>query len=830
MSSSLSKINTIFAVFRVPVTVNHLYDIVPSLWSVLLEALLVRLHQLGVAEKPWQAPPSGLESIRSVVLKLEEITGVSLDHLDLPGILHQQPDVVDDLVDLFWELFKTVEASSSGPAGHSIAPLPSHAEASFIQNLPDFEESLLVQEDPPDMDVSADIQSIVDTNPSSKGKEAVENGADPAPSVSDDSFHSSQRRQIPKLNLSVHEIQELGLGPIGESRGRGYRPRSTSPVKKKKQLRFHIREKKGKPTVGQDDFESPRLRVLRLKKHSIQKQQVRPRVDPDRAKIDSLIQQHKDITAMSWKPPGTSRGRTAGIQSEPDELSMLEAASDDWGESLSSIMGQDIPDGSFLPDSRVAVGGMASSKESQTEKNLNAFMNQVSRTIPLTRPFPVTERERAWKAQLKLSRKALDDRIWSQKVSMQRALERIQNQAPMDSFVKEMATNHRVYQQKHETRRLQQATNALQDRYRKIRQLTKEHEALQAEAKRQLQKQNLIEQDLSRGLVDEYMKEQRKLIIAERKADRDLQLARDKTQRDKEAALQAQLLEQIAMVKEEIETAEREERLIRQGEQEVMRSLVRDAKKTQRQHIAQIKEALATDWRLDEYRQQTAAGLQVRFSVQDKDPLTDIQYYESQEAGDSKEAQLDDGGESEGEGQGDYNDDEDENGGVEDAMQAGEEDGEGSRRTRTRREVQYDEMEQEFTETQKDSLYGKNNHLPSAAREGMKRARDMTDDGFNQLYQLKLKEIEAEEELVRQGSHPDYGKRLTALEEKKQRNLLRAKERLLYTKKNVKNTLDAETQSANETLYACTRDRYNLQEAFKNPYDADSGTAAVFSS
>ncbi|KAJ3351853.1 hypothetical protein HDU91_006081 [Kappamyces sp. JEL0680] len=624
------------------------------------------------------------------------------------------------------------------------------------------------------MDVSADIQSIVDTNLSSKGKEAVENGVDPAPSVSEDSFHSSQRRQIPKLNLSFHEIQELGLGPIGESRGRGYRPRSTSPVKKKKQLRFHIKEKKGKPTVGQDDFESPRLRVLRLKKHSIQKQQVRPRVDPDRAKIDSLIQQHKDITAMSWRPPGTSRGRTAGIQSEPDELSMLEAASDDWGESLSSIMGQDIPDGSFLPDSRAAVGGMASSKESQTEKNLNAFMNQVSRTIPLTRPFPVTERERAWKAQLKLSRKALDDRIWSQK-----------------------------YQQKHETRRLQQATNALQDRYRKIRQLTKEHEALQAEAKRQLQKQNLIEQDLSRGLVDEYMKEQRKLIIAERKADRDLQLARDKTQRDKEAALQAQLLEQIAMVKEEIETAEREERLIRQGEQEVMRSLVRDAKKTQRQHIAQIKEALATDWRLDEYRQQTAAGLQVRFSVQDKDPLTDIQYYESQEAGDSKEAQLDDGGESEGEGQGDYNDDEDENGGVEDAMQAGEEDGEGSRRTRTRREVQYDEMEQEFTETQKDSLYGKNNHLPSAAREGMKRARDMTDDGFNQY--VLLKEIEAEEELVRQGSHPDYGKRLTALEEKKQRNLLRAKERLLYTKKNVKNTLDAETQSANETLYV--RDR-----------------------
>ena len=109
----------------------------------------------------------------------------------------------------------------------------------------------------------------------------------------------------------------------------------------------------------------------------------------------------------------------------------------------------------------------------------------------------------------------------------------------------------------------------LKERYRKIKQLSKQYQIIQDEAKRQLEKQKLIEGDLTNGLVDTYMKEQRRTIIEERKAERELQIERENNIQDREEALQQQLLDQIDMLKEEIREAEKEETLIRKGEAEV---------------------------------------------------------------------------------------------------------------------------------------------------------------------------------------------------------------------------------------------------------------------
>jgi hypothetical protein len=109
----------------------------------------------------------------------------------------------------------------------------------------------------------------------------------------------------------------------------------------------------------------------------------------------------------------------------------------------------------------------------------------------------------------------------------------------------------------------------LKERYRKIKQLTKQYSIIQDEAKRQLEKQKLIEGDLTNGLVGTYMKEQRKTITEGRKAERELQLEREKKIAEREDALQKQLLDQIEMLKDEIRAAEQEETLIRKGEAEV---------------------------------------------------------------------------------------------------------------------------------------------------------------------------------------------------------------------------------------------------------------------
>jgi hypothetical protein len=113
------------------------------------------------------------------------------------------------------------------------------------------------------------------------------------------------------------------------------------------------------------------------------------------------------------------------------------------------------------------------------------------------------------------------------------------------------------------------ATRTLQDRYRKVKQLSHGFEQIQKETKRQIEKQRLIEQDLTKGLVKEYMKSQRQTVIEARRLDREMRTKKSAQLKEREEALQHQLKSQIEIIKEELAEAETQELALRQGEQEV---------------------------------------------------------------------------------------------------------------------------------------------------------------------------------------------------------------------------------------------------------------------
>jgi hypothetical protein len=60
--------------------------------------------------------------------------------------------------------------------------------------------------------------------------------------------------------------------------------------------------------------------------------------------------------------------------------------------------------------------------------------------------------------------------------------------------------------------------------------------------------------------------------------------------------------------------------------------------------------------------------------------------------------------------------------------------------------------------------------------------------------------MEAEEELIRAGTHPDYHRKLASLLERKERNLIRAKDRLEREIDNIKKVLAADVKAAHDTL------------------------------
>lgn len=90
--------------------------------------------------------------------------------------------------------------------------------------------------------------------------------------------------------------------------------------------------------------------------------------------------------------------------------------------------------------------------------------------------------------------------------------------------------------------------------------------------------------------------------------------------------------------------------------------------------------------------------------------------------------------------------------------------------------------------------------LLQLGRESVKRAVDVTQRGSDLLYDLQLREIELEISLVKDKSHPDYNQRMEVINERRNRDLKRARAQLGSQREIVKRFHDSQVKTAKETM------------------------------
>ncbi|KAH6564711.1 hypothetical protein BASA62_007759 [Batrachochytrium salamandrivorans] len=74
--------------------------------------------------------------------------------------------------------------------------------------------------------------------------------------------------------------------------------------------------------------------------------------------------------------------------------------------------------------------------------------------------------------------------------------------------------------------------------------------------------------------------------------------------------------------------------------------------------------------------------------------------------------------------------------------------------------------------------------LVQTAKQDAKRARELTESSFEKLYDLKMKELQLEAQLIKNGNHPDYVQLLADIEARKDMKLRESTHRLHYTVRN----------------------------------------------
>lgn len=158
-------------------------------------------------------------------------------------------------------------------------------------------------------------------------------------------------------------------------------------------------------------METPLLHALKLQKSSIQKQNKQQPIEKYHTSLSVLkmIDLHKSIgTRQEWEPSNSTRTmrKFVGTVSEPDiyDYSMVQAQEIEGLDEIEEYLSEIVENrGEFT---------------NATERNLESFIDQVTRSLPLIDGFSEHEMQQAWKMQIQLTKKALDDRLWTQKVLM----------------------------------------------------------------------------------------------------------------------------------------------------------------------------------------------------------------------------------------------------------------------------------------------------------------------------------------------------------------------------------------------------------------------------
>lgn len=134
----MSRINSLLARIRVPITVSSLSECVPSLWVAILESLLearlpgvVRSIERGVATQD-----ARLQNAQAVVWALEqEVLGMELPHIRAENIVACDRETVLDLLGILWEISMAIRAASGTSDIGIEEPMPVASSSSFVSNM-----------------------------------------------------------------------------------------------------------------------------------------------------------------------------------------------------------------------------------------------------------------------------------------------------------------------------------------------------------------------------------------------------------------------------------------------------------------------------------------------------------------------------------------------------------------------------------------------------------------------------------------------------------------------------------------------------------------------
>jgi hypothetical protein len=134
------------------------------------------------------------------------------------------------------------------------------------------------------------------------------------------------------------------------------------------------------------------------------------------------------------------------------------------------------------------------------ERNLENYMEQIKKMIPMDE-IPIHESKKAWKGQIQTTKRALDERLWNQRVQTQKALRQIDNMNPLDFVIGDIRDSKRVKARKEELIALQVSKRNIHDQYRRIKQMQARQEKSQDMVKRQQKREKLKQEQVSLSYI-----------------------------------------------------------------------------------------------------------------------------------------------------------------------------------------------------------------------------------------------------------------------------------------------------------------------------------------
>lgn len=243
---------------------------------------------------------------------------------------------------------------------------------------------------------------------------------------------------------------------------------------------------------------------------------------------------------------------------------------------------------------QVVIGATSKEVRTRPEKNLDRFEERVRRSMPLCEPFPSEKvKDHMHEQQIKTWTKALDDRLWNKKVSS--SLQGVPDTRIIEQAKKEIEKTRDIEQRKKESNALKSIKAELNERVRRAVRMEHRLQVAHEDVEKIKLKRSFREEQAVKGLLDDYVKTERRMIIEERRFEKDKKKEKEAKSRQRQEAKLNYYRDQIELLKEQYEETKREERIMEKAQKEEHRRIIRDKKDAAKNKVKMVKEKLEVD-------------------------------------------------------------------------------------------------------------------------------------------------------------------------------------------------------------------------------------------